>query len=188
MTTGKTAALTTFVGKVMPLLFNVLSRFVIAFLARSKRLLISWLQKPFAVILEPKEIGAHLLVIQENLRIKESIASESWFSGPDFWSCYGVGREAEHSSIKAMSERSLLSEREMFQAFQWHSLLLTCRSGHKQESRGEEKSTSGKSPKRFAQLFLSQTALCIWKTASLLSIYKIALIFYENGKGFSFLF
>ena len=55
MTTGKTIALTrqTFVSKVMSLLFNMLSRFVIAFLPRSKRLLISWLQSPSAVILEP---------------------------------------------------------------------------------------------------------------------------------------
>ena len=55
MTTGKTIALTrwTFVGKVMLLLFNILSRLVIAFLPRSKRLLISWLQSPSAVILEP---------------------------------------------------------------------------------------------------------------------------------------
>ena len=58
MTTGKTIALTrqTFVGKVMSLLFNMLSRLVIAFLPRSKRLLISWLQSPSAVILEPKTI------------------------------------------------------------------------------------------------------------------------------------
>ena len=57
MTTGKTVALTrlTFVGKVMSLLFNMLSRVFIAFLPRSKRLLISWLQSPSAVILEPKE-------------------------------------------------------------------------------------------------------------------------------------
>ena len=58
MTTGKTIALTrqTFVGKVMSLLFNMLSRFVIAFLPRSKHLLISWLQSPSEVILEPKKI------------------------------------------------------------------------------------------------------------------------------------
>ena len=58
MTTGKTIALTrrTFVGKVMSLLFNVLSRLVITLLLRSKRLLISWLRSPFAVILEPKKI------------------------------------------------------------------------------------------------------------------------------------
>ena len=58
MTTGKTIALTwrTFVGKVMSLLFNMLSRLVITFLPRSKHLLISWLQSPPAVILEPKKI------------------------------------------------------------------------------------------------------------------------------------
>ena len=58
MTTGKTIALTiwTFVGKVMSLLFNMLSRMVIAFLPRSKRLLFSWLQSPSAVILEPKKV------------------------------------------------------------------------------------------------------------------------------------
>ena len=58
MTTGKTIALTiqTFVDKVISLLFNMLSRLVIAFLPRSKRLLISWLQSPSAVILEPKNI------------------------------------------------------------------------------------------------------------------------------------
>ena len=58
MTTGKTIALTrrTFVNKVMSLLFNMLSRFVIAFLPRSKRLLISWLQSPPAVILKTKKI------------------------------------------------------------------------------------------------------------------------------------
>ena len=57
MTTGKTTALTrrTFVGKVMSLLFNMLSRLVITFLPRSKRLLISWLQSPSAVILEPPQ-------------------------------------------------------------------------------------------------------------------------------------
>ena len=58
MTTGKTIALTRwiFVGKVMSLLFAMLSRLVITFLPRSKRLLISWLQSPSAVILEPRKI------------------------------------------------------------------------------------------------------------------------------------
>ena len=58
MTTGKTIALTrqTFVSKVMSLLFNKLSRLVIAFIPRSKRLLISWLQSTSAVILEPPKI------------------------------------------------------------------------------------------------------------------------------------
>ena len=57
MTTGKTIALTrwTFVDKVMSLLFNMLSRLVITFLPRNKRLLISWLQSPSAVILEPRK-------------------------------------------------------------------------------------------------------------------------------------
>ena len=58
MTTGKTIAFTkwTFVGKVMSLLFNMVSRLVITFLPRSKRLLISWLQSPSAVIFEPPNI------------------------------------------------------------------------------------------------------------------------------------
>ena len=58
MTTGKTIAVTsrTFVGKVMSVLFNMLFRLVMAFLPRSKRLIISWLQSPFVVILEPKKI------------------------------------------------------------------------------------------------------------------------------------
>ena len=58
MTSGKTIALTrwTFIGKVMSLLFNMLSRMVITFLPRSKRLLISWLQSPSVVILEPPKI------------------------------------------------------------------------------------------------------------------------------------
>ena len=61
MITGKTISLTrwTFVGKVMSLLFNILSRLVIVFLPRSKCLLISWLQSPSAVILEPKKIVCH---------------------------------------------------------------------------------------------------------------------------------
>ena len=60
MTAGKTIALTrgTFVGKVMSLLFNMLSRLVITFLPRSKHLLISWLQSPSAVILEAPEINS----------------------------------------------------------------------------------------------------------------------------------
>ena len=59
MTTGETIALTrwTFVGKVMSLLFNMLSRLVIAFFPRSKHLLISWLQSPSAVIFEPKKMN-----------------------------------------------------------------------------------------------------------------------------------
>ena len=63
MTTGKTIALTrwTFVGKAMSLLFNMLSRLVITFLPKSKRLLISWLQSPSAVILEPQKIKSAIV-------------------------------------------------------------------------------------------------------------------------------
>ena len=63
MTTGKTLALTrqTFVDKVMSLLFNMVSMLVITFLPRSKRLLISWLQSPSAVILEPPKIKSATL-------------------------------------------------------------------------------------------------------------------------------
>ena len=65
MTAGKTIALTrwTFVGKVMSLLFNMLSRLVKAFLPRSKRLFISWLQSSFTVILEPRKIQSLIVFI-----------------------------------------------------------------------------------------------------------------------------
>ena len=78
MTTGKTIALTlqTFVGKEISLLFIMLSRFVIAFLPRSKRLLISWLQSPPAVILEPKKIKSVTVSI-----VSPSICHE--VMGPD---------------------------------------------------------------------------------------------------------
>ena len=85
MTTGKTIALTrwTFVGKVMSQLFNMLSRLVITFLPRSKCLLISWLQSPSAVILEPKKIKSLTVSI-----VSPSICHE--VMGPDamilvFW-------------------------------------------------------------------------------------------------------
>ena len=75
MTTRKTIALATlkFVSKVMSLLFNMLSRFVIAFLPRSKRLLISWLQSPYAAILEPKKIKSATVSI-----VSPSICHEGW--------------------------------------------------------------------------------------------------------------
>ena len=78
MTTGKTIALTrwTFVGKVMSLLFNKLSRLVIAFLPRSKCLLISWLQSPSIVILEPPKIKSVTVFI-----VSSSICHE--VMGPD---------------------------------------------------------------------------------------------------------
>ena len=69
MTTGKTIALSrwTFVGKVMSLLFNKLSMLVIAFLMRSKCLLISWLQSPSAVILEPQKIKSDIISLFPHL-------------------------------------------------------------------------------------------------------------------------
>ena len=78
MITGKTIALTmsTFVNKVMSLLFNMVSRFVIAFLPRSKHLLISQLQSPSAVILEPKKIKSVTVSI-----VSPSICHE--MVGPD---------------------------------------------------------------------------------------------------------
>ena len=70
MATGKTIALNrwTFVGKVISLLFNMLSRLVITFLPRSKRLLISWLQSPSAVILEPQKIKSDTVSSKINLQ------------------------------------------------------------------------------------------------------------------------
>ena len=81
MTTGKTIALTrqTFVGKVMSLLFNMLSRLVIAFLPRSKHLLISWLQPPSAVILEPKKIVSQFLLFPH------LFAMRRWDWMPWYW-------------------------------------------------------------------------------------------------------
>ena len=78
MTTGKTISLTrwTFAGKVMSVLFNMVSRFVIAFLSRSKCLLISWLQSPYTVILEPPKIKSLTVSI-----VSPSICHE--VMGPD---------------------------------------------------------------------------------------------------------
>ena len=81
MTTGKTIALTrqTFVGKLMSLLFNMLSRLVITFLPRSKCLLISWLQSPSAVTLEPRKIKSDTVSI-----VSPSFAMKWWDRMP--WS------------------------------------------------------------------------------------------------------
>ena len=78
MTTGKNIALTrwTFVGKVISLLFDMLSRLVITFLPRSKCLLISWLQSPSAVILEPKKINPVLRFMGSQSRTRLSDGTE----------------------------------------------------------------------------------------------------------------
>ena len=87
MTTGKTIALTrrTFVGKVMSLLFNVLSSLVITFLPRSKRLLISWLQSPSAVILEPRKIKLTLFPLFPHLFAKKWWGQMPWSSFSECW-------------------------------------------------------------------------------------------------------
>ena len=79
MTPGKTIALTrqTFVGKVMSLLLNMLSRLVITFLPRSKHLLISWLQSPSAVILEPPKIKSLTVSIVSPSVCHEEMGSDA---------------------------------------------------------------------------------------------------------------
>ena len=104
MTIGKTIALTrwTFVGKVMSLLFNMLSGLVIAFLPRSKRLLISWLQSPSAGILEPKKI--------KSLTVSPSIAMKWWGQMP--WCLffeYWVLSQLFHSPLSLSSRGSLVT-------------------------------------------------------------------------------
>ena len=81
MTTGKTIALTrrTFVCKVMSLLLNMLSRLVITFLPRGKHLLISWLQSPSDVILEPKEIKSDTVSIVSPSHPSNVILIRMWF-------------------------------------------------------------------------------------------------------------
>ena len=94
MTTGKTTALTrqTFVGKVISLLFNMLSRWVIAFLPRSKSLLFSWRQSPSAMILEPKKIKSFTVSIvspsicHEVMRPFSLITEEGFLISP----CYSL--------------------------------------------------------------------------------------------------
>ena len=79
MTTGKTIGLTgrTFVGKMMSLLFNVFSRFVIGFLPRSECLLISWLQSPPAMISEPKKIKFFTVCIVSPLICHETMGPDA---------------------------------------------------------------------------------------------------------------
>ena len=99
MTTGKTIALTrhTFVDKVMPLLFNMLSRLVITFLPRSKRLLISWLQSPSEVILEPRKIKSATVSTVSYLLFLLQIS---------FWDSQFLGRLIRSPGLQG-GERSL---------------------------------------------------------------------------------
>ena len=118
MITGKTIALTrwTFVRTEMFLLFNMLSRFVIAFLPRSKRLLISWLQSPFTVILEPKKIKSVTVSI-----VSPAICHE--MMGPDatilVFECR-VSSQLFHSPLPPSSRGSLVLLH--FLPLAWHHL------------------------------------------------------------------
>ena len=87
MTTGKTIALTrwTFVGKVVSLLFNMLSRFVITFLPRSKHLWISWLQSPSSVILEPPKIKSDTVSMFPHLFPMKWWDQMPWSSFSECW-------------------------------------------------------------------------------------------------------
>ena len=104
MTPGKTIALTrwTFVGKVVSLLFNMLSRFVIAFLPRSKCLLISWLQSPSAVILEPPKIKSVIVLI-----VSPSLCHE--VMGPEAVIMINNLRYADDPTLIAESKEKLKS-------------------------------------------------------------------------------
>ena len=106
MTIGNTIALTiwTFVGKVMSLLFNMPSRLVIAFVPRSKRLLISWLQSPSAVILEPKKIKSFTVSIFPYLFAMKWCDQMPWSW---FFECW-VLSQLFHSPLSPSSRDSLV--------------------------------------------------------------------------------
>ena len=106
MTTGKTIALTrqTFVGKVMSLLFNMPSRLVIAFLPRSKHLLVSWLQSLSTVILEPKKIRSVTVPLFPHLFARKWWG---WMPGTYFFECW-VLSQLFHSPLSLSSRGSLV--------------------------------------------------------------------------------
>ena len=114
MTTGKTIALTrrAFAGKVMSLLFNKLSRLVITFLPRSKRLLISWLQSLSAVILEPKKIKSdtvsHLFAMKWWDQMPWSSFSECWSLSQLFHSSFTFIKSLFSSSSLSATDIRLL--------------------------------------------------------------------------------
>ena len=113
MTTGKTTALTrrTFVGKVRSLLLNMLSRLVITFLPRSKRLLISWLQSPSAVILEPQKIKSDTVST-----VSPSICHEVMGPGAMYIQLNTNDASVERFRIILFSSMSFLRRR------QWHPI------------------------------------------------------------------
>ena len=103
MTTGKAIALTrrNFVGKVTPLLFNTLSKLVIDFLPRSKRLLISWLQSPSAVTLEPKKIKSVTVSIVSASICHEAVVLFLRFNLAETTRLGPCRAEAKHSRSKS---------------------------------------------------------------------------------------
>ena len=111
MTPGKTIALTiwTFVSKVMPLLFNMLSRFVIAFLPRSKCLLISWQQSPSAVILESKKIKSVIISIVSPSVCHEVMGVDAMFLVFSMLSFYPTFSLFSFTFIKRLFSSSSLS-------------------------------------------------------------------------------
>ena len=106
MTTGKTTALTrwTFVGKLMSLLFDMLSRLVITFLPRSKRLSISWLQSPSAVILEPQKTKSVRFPLFPHLF---SMKWWDWMPWSKFSECWTLS-QLFHSLLSLASRHSLV--------------------------------------------------------------------------------
>ena len=96
---------TDLVGKVMSLLFNILSRFVIAFLPRCKRLLISWLQSPSAVILKPQKIKSATVSTVSASICHEGIGSDAMILGFECW----VLRQLFHFPLSLSSRGSLVS-------------------------------------------------------------------------------
>ena len=123
MTTGKTITLTrwTFVGKVMSLLFNMLSRLVITFLPRSRRLLISWLQSPSAVILEPPKIKSVTASISIHNNIFE-LFCRCW-NPPTRWEKVGSNQKVDDADSHLTHQQPI---RRMFISWshsQWTTII-----------------------------------------------------------------
>ena len=114
MTTGKTIALTrrTFVGKVMSLLFNMLSRLVITFLPRSKCLLISWLQSPSVVMLEHKNIIPDLSKTFFNLNV--ALSEVTGFRQFEHSFQYKISHKGKKKSSNIMPSCSQISLQDAF--------------------------------------------------------------------------
>ena len=108
MTTGKTIVLTrqTFVGKVMSLLLNMLSRLVITFLPRRKCLLISWLQSPSAVVLEPKKIKSVTVSPSICHEVMRSVDNLYWFCLPSIQSPLWLVQDLDFTLCHVILRRS----------------------------------------------------------------------------------